>query len=64
MCPIPTVKASMALEEMEPGEILEIRADDPVTKRDLPGWSREMGHQILAIIEAESHFIIYLQKNR
>lgn len=62
MCPIPTVKTSLAMEEMAPGQILELRADDPITKRDLPGWCREMGHQILAIHETGSYFTIYLQK--
>ncbi len=62
LCPVPTVKAALALEHMAPGEILELLVDDPVTRRDLPAWCRETGHQVQAIQEKGADFFIYIRK--
>jgi tRNA 2-thiouridine synthesizing protein A len=62
LCPLPTVKASLLLEEMAAGQILELLADDSVTKRDLPEWCRSMGHKVLGIKESASDFRIYIKK--
>lgn len=64
LCPVPTVKTSLALEEMSSGQVLELWADDPVTKRDLPGWCREMGHTLLALEEERGAFRFYIRKGR
>lgn len=62
LCPVPTVKAALALEEMDKGKLLELLADDPVTRRDLPAWCRERGHVLLSIREDDGFFHILIQK--
>ncbi|MBI4396165.1 MAG: sulfurtransferase TusA family protein [Elusimicrobia bacterium] len=62
LCPMPTVKASFALEKMSSGQTLELLADDPVTKRDLPGWCRDVGHELLSIVEEGEAFRLFIRR--
>ena len=62
LCPLPTVKAALAVEEMGPGQVLELTADDPATRRDLPAWCRDMGHTFLKIKEEGKSFRLYIRK--
>ena len=32
-CPLPSVKTTLALEQMEVGQVIEVLTDDPVSKR-------------------------------
>ena len=62
LCPMPTVLASLNLEQMAAGDSLELVADDPTTKRDLPAWCAEFGHTIKSLKEDESQFTVTIQK--
>lgn len=62
LCPLPTVKASLALEKLRGGDVLEVLSDDPVTRRDLPAWCRESGHRVLSVESAGEHFKLRIKK--
>ncbi len=61
-CPMPSVKTALALEQMAPGQVIEVLTDDPVSKRDLPVWARSTGNELLGIKEEENTIKIYLKK--
>lgn len=63
ICPLPTVRVSLALEEMAPGGILDLLADDPTTRRDLVEWCGEFGHRVLGTFEMRKGFRIRIQKH-
>jgi tRNA 2-thiouridine synthesizing protein A len=44
-CPMPLVKAKLAMEQLEPGERLLVLADDPEAPIDLAAWAAEVGHE-------------------
>jgi TusA-related sulfurtransferase len=46
-CPLPIVRTAERVRGMRPGAVLELRADDPVTRVDLPNWCRGHGHRFL-----------------
>jgi tRNA 2-thiouridine synthesizing protein A len=62
LCPLPTVKAALLLEEMSPGQVLEVLADDPTTKRDMPAWCQEAGHRLLELKEEGPAFRLLIVK--
>lgn len=62
LCPLPTVKTSLALEDLRAGQVLELLADDPVTRRDLPAWCREAGQTLLSIADDGPSFRIRIRK--
>ena len=51
-----------ALGKLEIGQVLEILATDPGSKRDIPAWSQVTGQEIISIEENESNEIRYLIK--
>lgn len=59
---MPTLLATLALERMTSGEILEVTADDPTTRRDLPQWCVEAGHRLLGFTEQPPAFVARIQK--
>jgi tRNA 2-thiouridine synthesizing protein A len=63
LCPLPTVKAALELENMPHGQVLELLADDPATRRDLPGWCAEAGHRLLSVKGSGKAFRIRIKKS-
>jgi TusA-related sulfurtransferase len=46
-CPMPVVKISKGIKEVEVGEILEAHTTDPGSLTDVPAWGRTTGHEIV-----------------
>ena len=38
-CPIPIVKAKKEIDQMQPGELIEVTATDPGSVPDFKGWA-------------------------
>ena len=49
VCPVTFVKAKVALEELDDGEILSIRLNDGVPVQNVPRSIKEEGHKILKL---------------
>ena len=48
-CPMPVVKTKLELEQLKPGDTLEILADDIGFEKDLPAWCELSGVEFLEI---------------
>jgi len=48
-CPGPILKTFHAMEAMEAGELLEVKASDPAFGRDIRAWADKTGHQLLGV---------------
>jgi TusA-related sulfurtransferase len=46
-CPMPVVKISKAIKEVEIGEMIEAHTTDPGSLTDIPAWGRTTGHEIV-----------------
>ena len=53
ICPTTFVKAKIALEELEEGEILSVKMNDGEPVQNVPRSIKEEGHQILKLIDNE-----------
>lgn len=53
VCPVTFVKAKVALEELEEGQILSIHLNDGEPVQNVPRSIKEEGHQILKLIGDE-----------
>ena len=51
-CPLPVLKARRAIKDLNPDDILEVRADDPAAQLDFPHFCETSGHEL---IKAEAH---------
>ena len=49
VCPVTFVKAKVALEELDEGQVLAIRMNDGEPVQNVPRSIKEAGHQILKL---------------
>lgn len=62
-CPMPAVRTSLKLEQMGLGEVVEVLTTDEVSKRDLPAWCKNTGHELLGIEEEGDIYKIFIKKS-
>ena len=53
VCPTTFVKAKVALEELDDGQILSVKMNDGEPVQNVPRSIKEEGHQILKLIDNE-----------
>ena len=53
ICPLTFVKAKVAIEELEDGEVLAVRMNDGEPVQNIPRSFKEDGHKILKLYDNE-----------
>ena len=61
-CPMPIARTKQELDQMSPGQVLEILADDQGFEKDLPAWCRMTGETFISIEKANSLIKGYVKK--
>ena len=61
-CPVPIIKASEAMINLDSGSILEVLSDDPAIEFDMPAWCKSMGHRIVSMVEEKGVFRFLIVK--
>ena len=61
-CPLPVLRARKAMQDVAPGEVLEVLATDPGTVRDFEAFCAATGHQLLAQTEQDGEFRFRIRK--
>ena len=62
VCPMPLLKAKRALNGMDSGQRLRVRATDQGSVRDFQVFAEQSGHQLLESTEADGIYIHILEK--
>ncbi len=62
LCPMPIIKTAEKIKEMKPGEVLEVTADDPGIKHDMPAWCKSTGNEFLGVEESGGEYKAYVRK--
>lgn len=63
VCPITFVKVKVAMEELESGEILEIRMNSGEPIQNVPRSLTEENHKILEVIKNEDQtYTVFVEK--
>ncbi len=62
LCPVPVVKASKAMKELQSGQILKMVATDPGAPPDMEAWSRQTGNELLLSTTDGGKFVFFLKK--
>jgi tRNA 2-thiouridine synthesizing protein A len=59
-CPVPVLRAALAIRDLASGEKIEVMATDQVAHVDIPAWASDMGHIVEDTFEqdGEIHFVI------
>ena len=53
VCPLAFVKAKVAMDELDDGEVIAIRMNDGEPVQNVPRSIKEEGHQILKLVNNE-----------
>ncbi|PLR82200.1 hypothetical protein CVD25_08690 [Bacillus canaveralius] len=61
-CPMPIVKTKKAMNELEPGQVLEVQATDKGSRADIKAWAQSSGHQYIGTVEEGDVLKHYLRK--
>jgi tRNA 2-thiouridine synthesizing protein A len=62
MCPEPVMMLHTKVKELNSGEVLQVLATDPSTKRDIAKFCSFLGYSLLDHGESEGVFTFYIQK--
>ena len=52
-CPIPIIRLAVAVDDAEPGTLIEVLSDDEGAKVDIPVWCRMKHHEFLGRSDRE-----------
>ncbi len=61
-CPMPIVNMARKMKELQPGQVLELLADDEGAHADVPAWSETTGNEFLGEEDAGAHYRYYVRK--
>jgi TusA-related sulfurtransferase len=52
------------MDSIEPGEILEVLADDPAAEEDIKRYAKRTGHEIVKFEKRENHIRFLIKKSK
>ncbi|QSR35040.1 SirA family protein [Marinobacterium iners] len=61
-CPMPLLKAKLALHQLEPGQVLKVIATDAGSLRDFPAYARVSDHELLQTFSGEQCYIYWIRR--
>jgi tRNA 2-thiouridine synthesizing protein A len=57
LCPLPIMALGRALRHEPPGTLIELTADDPAVRTDVPAWCAMVGASLISVAEGEDGVI-------
>jgi len=61
-CPLPVVKMSKGIKEVEIGQIVEAQTTDPGSLTDFPAWAKTSGNEILQTDQKSDVIKFYVKR--
>lgn len=61
-CPMPISMTKQEIDNLKPGQILKVEADDPAAEEDIKRWAKHTGHQILKFEKNGTILTFYIKK--
>ena len=62
LCPMPVVKTTKAMKELQVGEVLEMLSTDPGSMPDMKAWANQTKHELLDAQEGDGKFTFIIKK--
>ena len=62
LCPVPVIKTSKAIKELQVGQVLQMVATDPGAPADMEAWSRPTGNELLDSHKEGDKFVFYFRR--
>ena len=62
LCPVPVIKTSKAIKELQVGQVLQMVATAPGAPADMEAWSRQTGTELLDSHKEGDKFVFYFRR--
>ena len=62
LCPMPLLKTSTTIKNMQVGQLLEMLATDPGAKPDMLAWLKKSGYELIRLEEESGVLKFYIRK--
>lgn len=62
-CPMPVVKVSKGIKEVEVGDVIEALTTDPGALADFPAWARTSGNEIVKTEQDGEVIRFFIRRN-
>ena len=62
LCPVPVIKTSKAIKEVQVGQVLKMISTDPGAPPDMVAWARQTGNELLDSHQESGKFIFYFRR--
>jgi len=62
-CPMPVVKVSKGIKEVEIGQVIEAVTTDPGSLSDFPAWATTSGNEIIKTEQEDGVIKFYIKRN-
>lgn len=63
-CPGPILAAKKAIGGLAVGGVMEVQATDSGTLKDIPAWTKKMGHEYLGSYDDSGYLCLFLRKSK
>ncbi len=64
LCPMPIIRTSKALKEIEVGQILKVVATDAGFPADIQAWAKQTGHRLLGVEQSDGEYVAYIERTK
>lgn len=61
LCPMPVIRTQNKVEELSPGDILEVLCTDHGVLQDIPAWCRINGHKVVETRENDGEITVVVE---
>lgn len=61
-CPMPLLKAKVALHQLLPGQVLKVIATDAGSLRDIPAYTDLSDHELLQTFSDQGRYIYWIRR--
>lgn len=62
-CPEPLFQTRENIDQIKPGEILEVITDDPAAEEDLKRFAKRAGHEVVFYEKIDDHMRFLIKRN-
>ncbi len=63
-CPGPLLAAKRSMAKIPKGGIMEVLSSDEGTNKDIPMWSKKVGHEFLGFYEDAGYWRLYVKRGK
>ena len=61
-CPMPVLRVSKGIKEIEVGEVIQAITTDPGSLTDFPAWARTSGNEIVDTQQSEEEIKFFIRR--